>query len=397
MHVQPLVCAACSGAVPLGDGAAAKCPYCAAEVPIPDALLKLRDDDQEQVKARAFAAERLAELGAQVPLPIRVMAVVGDAAIVAAIVIFGIAFLLGFIAAVGEFGHSKADTTAALIAAVVIAIVAVPLAWEWILHALANKLHVDVVDRLSGFGAHLLLGVFITLFMIVPIALGIYADGFTNVRQRLQRTFASKPPHRPGGPATCRKCNAPLDVPAGAFGVRCVFCGTDNLVAISAKTLATATHAADEAHENVDAAWTEEHAVRREGRKNLRTVGIVCLVMIPMCGGIGVVAEKLVDSGGATGHTTRASGPPMLYGEGPKRAPGDVVLDCGECEFYVPLKHGQTISAPGALIERRELGHWYHLDWDWTELEPGPVRYTGWYRIRIVAKKPDQKLHWSVD
>src|SRR5207253_1658793 len=57
-------------------------------------------------------------------------------------------------------------------------------------------------------------------------------------RGKLQAELAAKPPSRPGGPARCRRCDAPLDVKPGDLGVRCFYCRTDNLVAMPADWIA---------------------------------------------------------------------------------------------------------------------------------------------------------------
>ncbi len=66
----------------------------------------------------------------------------------------------------------------------------------------------------------------------VGAALGVYGRRRARSRQRLQAALAAKPPERKGGPATCRSCGAPLTVESGALGVRCIYCGSDNLVAL---------------------------------------------------------------------------------------------------------------------------------------------------------------------
>lgn len=55
-----------------------------------------------------------------------------------------------------------------------------------------------------------------------------------DARSALQLALASKPPKTAGGPAVCRHCDAGLVVPPDALGVRCAFCGADNLVQIPA-------------------------------------------------------------------------------------------------------------------------------------------------------------------
>lgn len=384
--------------MPLGDGTSARCPYCAADVAIPKEYLTLRDDDREEVAARKRAAEMIAELAAPLPLPILVFQKLGAAAYYVVCTIIVVAFILGLRFAFSEGGGGLILT---LLFAVLIALLAVPLVWEWLLHAVADRLHVDLVDRLSGFGAHLLLGVFVVVFLLVPLALGYYARRMIAVRTKLQQEFASKPSARPGGPATCRHCDAPLDVPAGALGVRCLYCGTDNLVAVSAAVAKATAASANKSSKAIDDAFSEQFEVRYYTKNRLKAVPVLAVLVIPLFGCLGLLTEVVMDEGGATGHRTRASGPPMLYGEGNKRPQGEVALDCGgTCTFYVPLVHGQTIVVDGGdsvVVQRRDIGHWYQLDWwNWTALEPGPVKHTGWYRLIVESSDRNQKLTWSV-
>jgi len=398
VNLQPLVCPTCAGAVPLGEGATTRCPYCAAEAPIPPAYLKMRDEDRAQIAARAEAAALIAELAAPLPAPIRAFALVGKIAGYVALGIFVLAFVLGFFLAMSEGGGGGVLT---LIFAVFVALLSVPIAWEWALHALADTLHVDVVDRMSGFGAHLLLGVFVVVFFLVPLVLGYYARSIIAARSRLQRMFRSKPPARPGGPATCRHCDAPLDVATGALGARCLYCGTDNLVSLSPDVVKAAVVASTKSYSAIGEALGEQATARFYLKARLKALAVLAVLVAPLVAGLGLVTEVVMDEGGAPGHLTRASGTPMLYGEGKRRAQGDVALDCsGDCVFYVPLARGQTLVAHGGdsrSLQRRDIGPWYHLDWwSWTELEAGPVRHTGWYRL-VVRASQGQKLTWSVE
>lgn len=399
MNLQPLECPTCAAAVPLGDGATAKCPYCAAEIPIPPAYLTVRDEDRALIEARAEAAKLIAKLATPLPLPVRAFAFLGIAVGYVALGLFALAFLLGFILAVHEGGGGGLLT---LIFAVFVALLAVPMAWEWLLRALADRLHVDLVDRLSGFGAHLLFGLVVTLFVLVPVALGFYARTLVAAHARLRASFASKPPARPGGPATCRHCDAPLDVPAGALGVRCLYCGADNLVGLSTEMVKAAVGASANSHRALADAVGEQTGARRDLKAQLKALPIAAAVLVPLFGGLGLMTECVMDEGSTPSHMTCASGAPMLYGNGPRRPQGEVALDCDAlCTFYVPLARGQqlVVRAPHEVtIERREIGHWYQLDWwGWMPLEPGPVRHTGWYRIVATVSKPGEKLTWSVE
>jgi hypothetical protein len=61
---------------------------------------------------------------------------------------------------------------------------------------------------------------------------GVYGRRKAIDRTRLQAALAAKHPPHPGGPSACRRCGGPLTVEGEALGVRCVYCGADNLVAL---------------------------------------------------------------------------------------------------------------------------------------------------------------------
>jgi hypothetical protein len=48
----------------------------------------------------------------------------------------------------------------------------------------------------------------------------------------LQQAMAARPPRIAGGAAQCRQCGAPLFAEEGRLGVACAYCGTDNLLVV---------------------------------------------------------------------------------------------------------------------------------------------------------------------
>jgi hypothetical protein len=342
----------------------------------------------------------IGRLGTPLPAPILILEKLGVVAKYLALAIFGGGFLMGFGVAFVNGGAD--DLVLTLLFGLFIGIIAVPLAWEWMLHALADRLHTDLVDRLSGFGAHLLLGVVVLVIIVVPIALSAYADDLIGVRAKLVGIFSSRPPSRPGGPARCRHCDAPLDVPANALGVRCLFCSTDNLVAVTARAARKASKSAKHSMKAIDEAYSGEFSARYYLQARLKGIALLGVVLVPLFGGVGLLSELVMDEGGAIGHRTHAGAPPMLYRGGKTWAPGEVPLDCGDdaCTFDVPLMDGQTLLAHGGdgiELQRRDVGPFYTLNWaGWTKASPGPVKHSGWYRLVVTASQP-ATLTWSVE
>ena len=402
MELKPLVCSKCDAAVPLGTTDTTTCPYCGARVPVPPELVKLRDADEHQRTARAEAAELLTELAQPLPTVVRAFDVLGTIAMRTAIGIAALGFIVGIVV---SFANGGADSPVlALVFAVFIGLLAVPQAWEYLLHRLATSMHVDLVDRLGGFWASSLLGVVIAIVFVLPIVFGARARTLRELHDRLQRQFAGRPPLRPGGPARCRHCDAPLEVAAGALGARCLYCNTDNLIEVTASAAASAGTAAETSEEEVFSARVKRGSLLEAAMGGLKLAGLLALVLLPVCGGVGRICEALIDENDADGtpHSTRASGPLVLHGDEAPRAagPGDVALSCTDCTLYVPLHRGDTLTATGSHgekvdVERRIAGPWYGLQWDWGAMN-GPAPYTGWYRIHVVADGDNKAtLQWS--
>jgi LSD1 subclass zinc finger protein len=402
VELKPLVCSACDAAVPLGTTDTTTCPYCGARVAVPPELVQLRDADKQQRAARAEAAELLTELAQPLPIFVRAFDLLGTIAMWTAIAIAAAGFIAGIIVA---FASDGADSPLlALVFGVFIGLLAVPQAWEYLLHRLAPSMHVDLVDRLGGFWASALLGAVIAIVFVLPIVFGTRARTLRELHDRLQRQFAGKPPLRPGGPARCRHCDAPLEVAPGALGVRCLYCNTDNLIEVTASAAAQAGTAATISEQEVSSARVARGSLLEAAIGGLKLVGLLALVLLPMCGGVGRICEALIDLNDADGtpHSTRASGPVVLHGDDAPHAagPGDVALSCTDCTVYVPLHRGDALAATGSHaekvdVERRVPGPWYGLQWDWGPMN-GPAQYTGWYRIHVVADGDNKAtLQWS--
>jgi len=399
-QLKPLECPKCDAAVPIGDGNTTKCPFCGGEVAVPAEYIALRDADEHQRKARAEAVVLLGQLAQPMPLAVRAFWILGTVATYATIGVAIYGLVVGFIV---TFGSPPPHGALDLIFSLFVALIAVPMTWEWILHAVASTLHVDVLDKLTGFGGHALLGIVIAVFFVLPILLGQRAAKIRVLHDRLQAKFASRPPTRPGGPAQCRHCSAPLEVAPGALGARCLYCGTDNLLTVTKQVASSEQARAHASESELDNVVAERAALRAELIPDFKIVGILALLLMPMCGGVGRGVEALLaeNDGDGTPHSTHAGGTPVLYGHGDHRPQGEVTLDCAPCSFYVPLHHGDKVtvsltSKDAVAVKRRVVDPWYWLSWNWDTLA-GPAPYSGWYRIDVDNEKPGATLHWKVN
>ena len=105
-------------------------------------------------------------------------------------------------------------------------------------------------------------------------------------RAGLQAALASSPPSTQGGPALCRQCGAALAVPPGALGVRCDYCGADNLVAVPTAWL-EATKKVDKALVNEErSALQAEAEARRSLRWSLAWRFLICVLSLSVPLGI---------------------------------------------------------------------------------------------------------------
>lgn len=201
----PLCCPACGGAVPLGDGDELECPYCQARVPVPADYRALRDAEREHSADRAHAAALYEKLG-HAPGPL----------------------LQRWVRMSLPMYEGAARVLRLGWLAVFVVLVSVAIVGHWV----APYIGVDFVDLVGGKRLYGGIALVFAVLVVMPVALASYLDHFVRSRGSLQRSLAAAMPEQPGGPSLCRNCGAPLHVAAGALGVRCVYCGSDNLVAL---------------------------------------------------------------------------------------------------------------------------------------------------------------------
>jgi LSD1 subclass zinc finger protein len=111
-------------------------------------------------------------------------------------------------------------------------------------------------------------------FVLLTVGLGIYGQRRAVSLRGVQAALAARPPQMPGGPAGCRQCGAPLAVPKDAVDVRCIYCSTDNLVALSpawVANFASSSHGA--ARELAQADRELAAQLRKLRRRMLVTLG----------------------------------------------------------------------------------------------------------------------------
>jgi len=226
-----LRCGACGADVPIGIADEARCVHCGNAVPLPPAYRELRRVQGEDEATRRRAQALFSTLDSPPWLATRVLAATFDQPMFGFWLFFGVPLGLGSIfaglAAEARF-HLAPVATVGVIFAVLFA------------------------------------------FTFLPRSLGIYAHRRAGGRRLLLAAMAARPPRRPGGPAGCRECGAPLEVPADALVARCVYCGADSAVVIRTPFLARARRAARAVAHTLDEAVALDARERAETRSAMR-------------------------------------------------------------------------------------------------------------------------------
>jgi LSD1 subclass zinc finger protein len=228
--VDVLRCPACGADVPLGQPDDARCVHCGASVPLPAAHRELRRIQHDDEAARQRAQALFSTLDSPPWLLTRILAALFDQPMFAFWIFFGVPVGLVSIVAGLAFDarfHPPAAATVGMI-----------------------------------FGV-------LFLFAFLPRSIGIYANRRAGGRRLLLAGLAAKPPRLPGGPAGCRECGAPLEVPPGAIVVRCVYCGADSAVQVRTPLLALARRAARAAAHTIDEAAALDRRERAGTRGTL--------------------------------------------------------------------------------------------------------------------------------
>jgi DNA-directed RNA polymerase subunit RPC12/RpoP len=227
--LELLTCGQCATPVVLADAESVRCPSCGADVAVPAAHRAAFAATRRDQVARAEATALYAQLGAP-PRALRAIGLMFDPS-GAVRPLRGSQHLL--LRLVGWY-YGWALIVVAPLAMLLLAIVAVNLT----MRAVGAHYHANVMDTLPSATRDWLQLPAAFAAMLIGTALGVYGRRRAISRQRLQASLAARPPTRAGGPSACRLCGAPLSVPADARGVRCVYCGADNLVALPPAWLA---------------------------------------------------------------------------------------------------------------------------------------------------------------
>lgn len=207
--LRVLTCPTCGAAVALSRHPKTECSHCGAEVVIPEEHRLALRLVEEQVAAEAATQHAFRVLGRPPGLLLRLFAGVDLIAI--PFLCCGFAYAIGWLEAKG---------------------------WAWV------ELHqrVNVFDWLTPQELWMARWGALGLLCLAGQTLGALGRRRVVRLGALKAALQATVPKQAGGPALCRECGAPLSVPDDAWGVRCAYCRTDNLVTISPAWLTGGRH-----------------------------------------------------------------------------------------------------------------------------------------------------------
>lgn len=387
--VEPLRCPSCNAPVPLGDGETATCAHCQTAVPLPEKYRVLRDVDKERTSDRDRAEQLYKKLGSPPSPLLRTWASLAALAagavfgtVIAIATVFSAAFLLaGF-------------------------------ALELVCHALAGPLGIDLIDRFGGGTVYAGFLVIAVVGGLVPNWLVGYLDSLAQLKHSLQVNLAAIPPQQAGFPSTCRGCGAALDVPTGAHGVRCPYCGADNIVSLPPEWLSRTTDKQKTFHRSIVTAVEQADAIKRDMRQGIPSAvkwALGTAVVFGIVGkGCSALDSEQVDLTWKQSMTT----PRVMrsYWEPGHPVPIDQLLPFKHLPYQVALRHRETLvwSSPDegghGTFTIKNTTSFPFLTREWTRPWDGreatfTAPYTGIFVVDLQSGQPEEgksHLRWSV-
>ncbi|MBK8257721.1 MAG: hypothetical protein IPK82_34265 [Polyangiaceae bacterium] len=269
MRLHPLCCSGCGAPVPLGSGSVARCAACGAGTPIPPEYEQLQRVAQSAARDTRMAEELYGQIGAA-PRAWEKQILRGVAR--ASGPLTGVGMLLGGIAI-----HYPPLGIPMMLAA--LWVLGYPVSWVMRgFYWLTGRPHAGPLEALTV--------LLVTMVLFVP-PIGVWIirkqrdASLDGVRRDIHASLAASLPERPGGPSRCRRCGAPLDVPAGALGVACTYCRTDNLVALPPAWVAHVRAADFQRFLRIDDALNAFRTAKETARSRTWTLAFVWVLVGP--------------------------------------------------------------------------------------------------------------------
>ncbi len=207
--IRPLRCDNCNAQIPLLRRPEVKCPYCGEKKIIPNTYLEALATRTSFAARRKQAEELFKKLGAP---PSKVEEAVSELDQQMLLVSFVLS--LGVLIGMVQF------------------VVFYPLDWFY-----ARFLQLNMLDSIPYWLPTMLATMTTFVVSVIPFTLLYLIRRKVLSLKHIQVALSAKPPQMPGGPATCRSCGSPFEVPANTPGVTCPYCQTDNLLQVPAEWL----------------------------------------------------------------------------------------------------------------------------------------------------------------
>jgi LSD1 subclass zinc finger protein len=320
--VAPLLCPACSAPVPLGDGDVATCSFCQAKVPLPPEYRAIRDAEQQRTTDRDAAEKLYRELGSP---PSRALRRWASFVEMTAGVMGGVITVLLMISAVF--------------------LLFAGFALEFLLHWCAGLFGIDLIDRFGGGTVYAAFVIIVVGFGLFPTWLLRYLDSLAEIKRTLQVSLAARPPEKPGFPSTCRGCGAALDVPPGAFGVRCAYCQSDNIVSLQPGWISSRRTTQATFHKSIITAVELANKIRGEARGGFVTAVKWSLGAVVVFGLIGRGCTSLDSDTVFTDFSKSMSSPRKMisYWAPDEGVPIDKTFELTLRTYSVALRHREVL------------------------------------------------------
>jgi hypothetical protein len=271
-----------------------QCRRCGNTAPLPPPYRMLRD----ATRMSANDAARLDALCADISRPTSalkwVAIIVGYGIGILTLVVLAVGALAGAI--VGLLGAAKAevkeDGAAILIGicAFLGGMISVPFVGEWAVGLAVYGSTDGALTFATTTGMQwpidAAVGGILYFLSVVPIAIAWRTKESVSAVKEIQGRLAAQPPASPGGACGCRNCGAALDTRPGALAARCVYCGTESLVAVPANVAESKRKNAGDLNQQVEAALaSHEQTLRKDRRTMWLFVGLGPLLVPLLCGG----------------------------------------------------------------------------------------------------------------
>lgn len=247
-----LQCPSCRAPVAIAAAATTRCAHCGSEVTIPDAHRQALELVEQQVKADALTQRAFRILGRPPMLPLRAFSF-----ITAGVTVFLCCFYIRFINGIEA----------------------------WVAAVVETHHHLNFYDWYTPRQVWMLRWGLLGVVCFIGVILGALGRRRAVTRAALKAALHARPPSKPGGPALCRECGAPLTVPADAWGVRCAYCSADNLTAIPQEWLSAARQKVKNLAKEAREAIRQQRNVDYHFRRDLfRSAGLILAAFLLMEG-----------------------------------------------------------------------------------------------------------------